>query len=121
LVIIARTDAIAVQVPEAMRRSRPMLSQGDALSLKHAVTADAGDRPRPSRHKIANIVEGGHTQSSGQRLKAMGFASRSTPNMVLRSTSRLSEKLAHLREAAIEAILRDDNHGRACQITRKQA
>lgn len=114
LVIIARTDAIAVEgFPEAMRRARAYAKAGaDALFVEaprsREQMAEIG-RDLPGI-KIANIVEGGHTPIvPANELKAMGFRIAIYANMVLRSSVMAIQKsLAHLREIGdTEAILTD--------------
>ncbi len=112
LVIIARTDAIAVEgFPEAMRRARAYAEAGaDALFVeaprsREQMTEIGRDLPGI---KIANIVEGGHTPIvPAKDLAAMGFRIAIYANMVLRSSVKAIQKsLAHLREAGdSEAIL----------------
>lgn len=112
LVIIARTDAIAVEgFPEAMRRARAYVEAGaDALFVEaprsREQMAEIG-RGLPGI-KIANIVEGGHTPIvPAKDLAAMGFRIAIYANMVLRSSVKAIQKsLAHLREVGdSEAIL----------------
>lgn len=114
LVIIARTDAIAVEgFDEAMRRARAYHEAGaDALFVEAPRTreqmAEIG-RNLPGA-KIANIVEGGHTPIvPAQDLKSMGFRVAIYANMVLRSSVKAIQKsLAHLREAGdSEGIVHD--------------
>lgn len=114
LMIIARTDAIAVEgFPEAMRRARAYAEAGaDALFVEAPRTreqmAEIG-RDLPGI-KIANIVEGGHTPIvPAKELKTMGFRIAIYANLVLRSSIKAIQKnLAHLREAGdSEAILGD--------------
>ena len=112
LVIIARTDAIAVEgFPEAMRRARAYVEAGaDALFVeaprsREQMTEIGRDLPGI---KIANIVEGGHTPIvPAKDLAAMGFRIAIYANMVLRSSVKAIQKsLAHLREVGdSEAIL----------------
>jgi 2,3-dimethylmalate lyase len=111
LVIIARTDAIAVEsFEEAMRRALAYHNAGaDALFVEaprsREQMAAIGKLPGV---KIANIVEGGHTPIvPAQDLKAMGFQLAIYANMVLRSSVKAIQKsLAHLREAGdSQAIL----------------
>jgi 2-methylisocitrate lyase-like PEP mutase family enzyme len=112
LVIIARTDAIAVEgFPEAMHRARAYAEAGaDALFVEaprsREQMAEIG-RDLPGI-KVANIVEGGHTPIvPAKDLAAMGFRIAIYANMVLRSSVKAIQKsLAHLREAGdSEAIL----------------
>jgi 2,3-dimethylmalate lyase len=112
LVIIARTDAIAVEgFDEAMRRARAYHEAGaDALFVEAPRTREqmvAIGRDLPGI-KIANIVEGGHTPIvPAKDLMAMGFRLAIYANMVLRSSIKAIQKsLAHLREAGdSQAIL----------------
>jgi 2-methylisocitrate lyase-like PEP mutase family enzyme len=105
LVIIARTDAIAVDgFDEAMRRAKAYYEAGaDALFVeaprsREQMAAIGSQLPGV---KIANIVEGGHTPIvPAKDLKAMGFRLAIYANMVLRSSIKAIQKsLAHLREA----------------------
>ena len=112
LVIIARTDAVAVEgFDEAMRRARAYHEAGaDALFVEAPRTREqmvAIGRDLPGI-KIANIVEGGHTPIvPAKDLMAMGFRLAIYANMVLRSSIKAIQKsLAHLREAGdSQAIL----------------
>ena len=104
LVIIARTDAIAVDgFAEAMRRARAY----------HEVGADAlfVEAPRSRQElmeigrnlpgiKIANMVEGGHTPIvPAKDLGSMGFKLAIYANLVLRSSVKaVQSSLMHLRK-----------------------
>jgi 2-methylisocitrate lyase-like PEP mutase family enzyme len=105
LVIIARTDAIAVDgFDEAMRRAKAYYEAGadapfvEAPRSREQMAAIGSQLPGV---KIANIVEGGHTPIvPAKDLKAMGFRLAIYANMVLRSSIKAIQKsLAHLREA----------------------
>jgi 2-methylisocitrate lyase-like PEP mutase family enzyme len=112
LVIIARTDAIAVEgFDEAMRRARAYHDAGadmlfvEAPRTREQMTAICRDLPGI---KIANIVEGGHTPIvPAKELKDMGFRLAIYANMVLRSSVKAIQKsLAHLKLAGdSQAIL----------------
>jgi 2,3-dimethylmalate lyase len=112
LVIIARTDAIAVEgFDEAMRRARAYHDAGadmlfvEAPRTREQMTAICRDLPGI---KIANIVEGGHTPIvPAKELKDMGFRLAIYANMVLRSSVKAIQKsLAHLKQAGdSQAIL----------------
>jgi methylisocitrate lyase len=113
MVLIARTDAIAVEgFEEAMRRARASYEAGaDALFVEAPRTreqmAEIG-RSLPGI-KIANIVEGGHTPIIPAReLKAMGFRLAIYANLVLRSSVKAIQKsLAHLSTAGDSAGIID--------------
>jgi len=103
LVIIARTDAIAVAgFPEAMRRARAYHEAGaDALFVEAPRSKDELaeiGRGLPGV-KIANIVEGGLTPIvPAKDLAAMGFRLAIYANLVLRSSVKaIQGSLAHLR------------------------
>jgi 2-methylisocitrate lyase-like PEP mutase family enzyme len=103
LVIIARTDAIAVAgFPEAMRRARAYHEAGaDALFVEAPRSKDELaeiGRSLPGV-KIANIVEGGLTPIvPAKDLAAMGFRLAIYANLVLRSSVKaIQASLAHLR------------------------
>jgi 2-methylisocitrate lyase-like PEP mutase family enzyme len=103
LVIIARTDAIAVAgFPEAMRRARAYHEAGaDALFVEAPRSKDELaeiGRSLPGV-KIANIVEGGLTPIvPAKDLAAMGFRLAIYANLVLRSSVKaIQGSLAHLR------------------------
>ena len=126
LVIIARTDAIAVDgFDEAMRRARAYHDAGaDALFVeaprsREQMAAIGSQLPGV---KIANIVEGGHTPivPAGE-LKAMGFRVAIYANMVLRSSVMAVQKsLAHLRdtgdsEGILDQMITMDERARVTQ------
>ena len=126
LVIIARTDAIAVDgFDEAMRRARAYHDAGaDALFVeaprsREQMAAIGSQLPGV---KIANIVEGGHTPivPAGE-LKAMGFRVAIYANMVLRSSVMVVQKsLAHLRdtgdsEGILDQMITMDERARVTQ------
>ena len=101
LVIIARTDAIAVEgFAEAMRRALAYAQAGaDALFVEaprsREQMAEIG-RDLPGI-KIANIVEGGHTPIvPAKDLKAMGFRIAIYANMVLRSSVKAIKKVSRI-------------------------
>jgi 2-methylisocitrate lyase-like PEP mutase family enzyme len=105
LVIIARTDAIAVSgFEEAIRRARAYHEAGaDALFVEAPRTreelAEIG-RALPGV-KVANMVEGGSTPIlPAADLKAMGFKVAIYANLVLRSSIKaIQASLEHLRTA----------------------
>jgi 2-methylisocitrate lyase-like PEP mutase family enzyme len=103
LVIIARTDAIAVEgVPEALRRAKAYHEAGaDALFVEAPRTPDELaeiGRSLPGI-KIANIVEGGRTPiMPAATLTEMGFKIAIYANLVLRSSVKaIQASLEHLR------------------------
>lgn len=104
LVIIARTDAIAVEgFDEAMRRAAAFHAAGaDVLFVEAPRSREqmAAIGTRLPGIKIANIVEGGHTPIvPAADLKAMGFGLVLYANLALRSSVRaIQRNLAHLRE-----------------------
>jgi 2-methylisocitrate lyase-like PEP mutase family enzyme len=105
LVIIARTDAIAVAgVNEALRRARAYHEAGaDALFVEAPRTRDELaeiGRALPGV-KIANIVEGGRTPIvPAADLTSMGFKVAIYANLVLRSSVKaIQASLQHLRAA----------------------
>lgn len=104
LVIIARTDAIAVEgFDEAMRRAAAFHAAGadvlfvEAPRNREQMTAIGTQLPGI---KVANIVEGGHTPIvPAADLKAMGFGLVLYANLALRSSVwAIQKNLAHLRE-----------------------
>src|ERR1700726_1436957 len=102
LVIIARTDAIAVEgVPEALRRAKAYHEAGaDALFVEAPRTRDELaeiGRSLPGI-KIANIVEGGRTPiMPAATLTEMGFKIAIYANLVLRSSVKaIQASLEHL-------------------------
>jgi 2-methylisocitrate lyase-like PEP mutase family enzyme len=105
LVIIARTDAIAVAgVNEALRRARAYHEAGaDALFVEAPRTRDELaeiGRALPGV-KVANIVEGGRTPIvPAADLTSMGFKVAIYANLVLRSSVKaVQASLQHLRAA----------------------
>ena len=103
LVIIARTDAIAVEgLDEALRRARAYHDAGaDALFVEAPRTRDELveiGRSLPGV-KIANIVEGGRTPIvPAATLTEMGFKIAIYANLVLRSSVKaIQMSLEHLR------------------------
>jgi len=114
LVLIARTDAIAVAgFEEAMRRARAYHEAGaDALFVEaprsREELAQIG-RDLPGV-KIANIVEGGKTPIvPAKDLQAMGFRLAIYANLVLRSSIKAIQKsLAHLHAAGDTAAILSD-------------
>ena len=103
LVIIARTDAIAVAgVNEALKRARAYHDAGaDALFVEAPRTRDELveiGRSLPGV-KIANIVEGGRTPIvPATTLRDMGFKLALYANLVLRSSVKaIQASLEHLR------------------------
>lgn len=105
LVIVARTDAIAVAgFDEAMRRARAYHEAGADMLFVEAprnleqMAAIGGQLPGV---KIANIVEGGQTPIVPARdLQQMGFGVAIYANAVLRwSVKAVQRGLAHLRQA----------------------
>jgi 2,3-dimethylmalate lyase len=102
LVIIARTDAIAVEgVPEALRRAKAYHAAGaDALFVEAPRTRDELaeiGRALPGI-KIANIVEGGRTPiMPAATLTEMGFKIAIYANLILRSSVKaIQASLEHL-------------------------
>jgi len=104
LVIIARTDAIAVDgLDEAIRRATAYHDAGaDVLFVEAPRSRDelAEIGTRVPGVKIANIVEGGRTPVLPQAdLSALGFKIAIYANLVLRSSVKaIQASLAHLRE-----------------------
>jgi 2-methylisocitrate lyase-like PEP mutase family enzyme len=102
LVIIARTDAIAVAgIDEAVRRAKAYLKAGaDVLFVEAPSSVEElaiVGREVPGR-KIANIVEGGRTPVvRAADLQAMGYSMALYANLVLRSSVlAIQENLRHL-------------------------
>jgi 2-methylisocitrate lyase-like PEP mutase family enzyme len=127
LVIIARTDAIAVSgLEEALRRARAYHEAGaDALFVEAPRSlnelAEIG-RALPGV-KIANMVEGGRTPLVGAaELRALGFKLVIYANMVLRTSAKaIQASLAHLHATGdtrgiLEQMITMEERGR---ITRK--
>jgi 2-methylisocitrate lyase-like PEP mutase family enzyme len=113
LVIIARTDAIAVAgVDEALRRARAYHEAGaDALFVEAPRTRDElaeVGRALPGV-KIANIVEGGRTPIvPAADLTSMGFKVAIYANLVLRSSVKaVQASLQHLRAAGDTSAILD--------------
>src|SRR5580704_17833520 len=113
LVIIARTDAIAVEgVPEALRRAKAYHESGaDALFVEAPRTRDELaeiGRALPGI-KIANIVEGGRTPIvPAAALSEMGFKVAIYANLVLRSSVKaVQASLQHLRAAGDTSAILD--------------
>lgn len=127
LVIIARTDAIAVAgFDEAVRRARAYHEAGaDALFVEAPRTVEelaAIGRALPGV-KVANMVEGGRTPLvPADDLKAMGFKMVIYANLVLRSSVRaIQASLAHLHAAGdtrgiLDQMITMEERGR---VTRK--
>ena len=132
MVIIARTDAIAVEgFDEAMRRAKAYYEAGaealfvEAPRSREQLAAIGSQLPGI---KIANIVEGGHTPIvPAKELKAMGFRLAIYANMVLRSSVKAIQKsLAHLHEAGdseaiLDQIITMDERARVTQKERLDA
>ena len=127
LVIIARTDAIAVAgFDEALRRARAYHEAGaDALFVEAPRTieelAEIG-RALPGV-KVANMVEGGRTPLvPAADLKLMGFRMVIYANLVLRSSVKaIQASLAHLHAAGdtraiLDQMITMEERGR---VTRK--
>jgi 2-methylisocitrate lyase-like PEP mutase family enzyme len=113
LVIIARTDAIAVAgVNEALRRARAYHEAGaDALFVEAPRTRDELaeiGRALPGV-KVANIVEGGRTPIvPAADLTSMGFKVAIYANLVLRSSVKaVQASLQHLRAAGDTSAILD--------------
>jgi 2-methylisocitrate lyase-like PEP mutase family enzyme len=113
LVIIARTDAIAVAgVNEALRRARAYHEAGaDALFVEAPRTRDELaeiGRALPGV-KVANIVEGGRTPIvPAADLTSMGFKVAIYANLVLRSSVKaVQASLQHLRAAGDSSAIID--------------
>jgi 2,3-dimethylmalate lyase len=113
LVIIARTDAIAVAgVHEALERARAYHQAGaDALFVEAPRTRDELaeiGRALPGV-KVANIVEGGRTPIiPAADLTSMGFKVAIYANLVLRSSVKaVQASLQHLRAAGDTSAILD--------------
>ena len=126
LVVIARTDAIAVTgFGEALRRARAYHDAGaDALFVEAPRTreelAEIG-RAVPGV-KVANIVVGGRTPIvPAKDLKAMGFTIAIYANLVLRSSVKaIQTSLQHLRatgdtSAILDRMITTDERARVTQ------
>jgi len=127
LVIIARTDAIAVAgFDEALRRASAYHAAGaDAIFVEAPRTVEelAEIGRRVPGVKIANMVEGGRTPLVGAAdLKAMGFQMVIYANLVLRSSVKaIQASLAHLFAAGdsrgiLASLITMEERGR---VTRK--
>lgn len=127
LVVIARTDAIAVTgLDDALRRAQAFHAAGaDALFVEAPRTreelAEIG-RALPGV-KVANMVEGGRTPIvPAAELRAMGFSLALYANLVLRSGVRaMQASLKHLRtvgdsQAILDQLITMDERA---QVTRK--
>ena len=113
LVIIARTDAIAVAgMDEAIRRAKAFLAAGADLLFVEAPNSTEQlaivGREVPGR-KLANIVEGGKTPVvPAEDLKAMGYSMALYANLVMRSSVlAIQNNLEHLREHGNSKALAD--------------
>jgi len=126
LVIIARTDAIAVEgFEEAVRRAQAYHDAGaDALFVEAPRTRDelADIGRRLPGIKIANIVEGGRTPIvPAADLTAMGFKIAIYANLVLRSSVKaIQASLDHLRasgdtNAILDHMITMDERARVTQ------
>jgi 2-methylisocitrate lyase-like PEP mutase family enzyme len=127
LVIIARTDAIAVAgLDEALRRARAYHDAGaDALFVEAPRTIEELTeigRALPGV-KVANMVEGGKTPLvPSADLKAMGFKMVIYANLVLRSSVKaIQASLAHLNafgdtRGILDQMITMEERGR---VTRK--
>jgi 2-methylisocitrate lyase-like PEP mutase family enzyme len=127
LVIIARTDAIAVAgYEEAIRRAEAYVAAGaDVLFVEAPRSRDemvelCRRLPGP---KVANIVEGGHTPIlPATELKAIGFKIVLYANLVLRSSVKaIQSSLQHLHATGdsrdiLERMITMEERGR---VTRK--
>jgi len=132
LVIVARTDAIAVEgFAEAMHRARAYHEIGaDALFVEAPRTreelAEIG-RSLPGA-KIANIVEGGHTPIvPANELASMGFKLALYANLALRSSVKaIQSNLMHLHKTGdstgiLDRMITMDERGRITQKGRLDA
>lgn len=132
LVIIARTDAIAVEgFAEAMRRARAYSEVGaDVLFVEAPRTreelAEIG-RSLPGA-KIANIVEGGQTPIvPAKELASMGFKLVLYANLALRSSVKaVQNNLMHLYKTGestgiLDRMITMDERGRITQKDRLDA
>ena len=126
LVIIARTDAIAVDgLDEALRRATAYHDAGaDALFVEAPRTRDelAEIGRRLPGLKIANIVEGGRTPIvPAAALAEMGFKMAIYANLVLRSSVKaIQASLEHLRangdtSAILDRLITMDERARVTQ------
>src|SRR5208282_586569 len=129
LVIIARTDAIAVDgFAEAMRRARAYHEIGaDALFVEAPRSRDELmeiGRNLPGV-KIVNIVEGGHTPIvAAKDLRSMGFKLAIYANLALRSSVKaVQSSLMHLRKhgdssGILDRMITMDERGKVTQKDR---
>lgn len=125
LMIIARTDAIAVDgFDEALRRAHGYHQAGaDALFVEAPRTRDElAEIGRLPGLKIANIVEGGRTPIvSATALTDMGFKIAIYANLVLRtSVKAIQASLGHLRahgdtSAILDRMITMDERARVTQ------
>ncbi len=111
LVIIARTDAIAVEGFEAaVERGRLYMEAGadmifvEALETEEQIRAAAAAIEAP---KLINLVEGGRTPFLPiEELEALGYAMAAFGNFALRAAMKaLRDLLARLRAAGTSAAL----------------
>jgi 2-methylisocitrate lyase-like PEP mutase family enzyme len=127
LVIVARTDAIAVEGLEAaLRRARAYHDAGaDALFVEAPLTRDqlVEIGKQVPGVKVANIVEGGRTPiTPAATLVELGFKVAIYANLVLRSgVKAIQAALAHLRahgdtSGILDSMITMDERAR---ITRK--
>ena len=128
LVIIARTDAIAVAgMDEAIRRAKAFLQNGADMLFVEAPNSRE-ELAYVARHvsgpKIANIVEGGRTPVvSADDLAAMGYSMALYANLVLRSSVfAIQRNLAHLKEKGDTRGLLDNiiTMGDRAEVTDKE-
>jgi 2-methylisocitrate lyase-like PEP mutase family enzyme len=125
LVIIARTDAIAVEgLDEALRRARAYPDAGaDALFVEAPRTRDElVEIGRLPGVKVANMVEGGRTPIvPAATLAEMGFKIAIYANLVLRSSVKaIQASLEHLRtngdtNAIVDRMITMDERARVTQ------
>ncbi len=125
LMIIARTDAIAVEgLDEALRRARAYHDAGaDALFVEAPRTRDElVEIGRLPGVKVANMVEGGRTPIvPAATLAEMGFKIAIYANLVLRSSVKaIQASLEHLRtngdtNAIVDRMITMDERARVTQ------
>ncbi len=125
LMIIARTDAIAVEgLDEALRRARAYHDAGaDALFVEAPRTRDElVEIGRLPGVKVANMVEGGRTPIvPAATLAEMGFKIAIYANLVLRSSVKaIQASLEHLRtngdtNAIVDRMITMDERTRVTQ------
>lgn len=129
VMIIARTDAIAVEgFDAAMRRAKAFHEAGADILFVEA-PRDAEQMAIIGRElpglKLANIVEGGHTPiTSLDDLKGMGFNIVLYANLVLRSSVlAVQNNLAHLHAEGDSADILDKmiTMSERARVTRKDA